>query len=148
MPNIRMIAVATALLATTAPAAAQDWPAHRITLVVPFAAGGSSDVIARIAADGISNNLHQPVIVENVTGVGGLLGGARVAKAAPDGYEFLIGNVGNIAQSQWLYKTSLYDPVRDFAPITCSSSSPTRRRTRASCTSVRPAPAVPIILLA
>jgi tripartite-type tricarboxylate transporter receptor subunit TctC len=61
-----MIAIATALLATTAPVAAQNWPAHRITLVVPFAAGGSSDVIARIAADGISNNLHQPVIVENV----------------------------------------------------------------------------------
>jgi tripartite-type tricarboxylate transporter receptor subunit TctC len=84
---------------------------------VPFAAGGSSDVIARIAADGISNNLHQPVIVENVTGVGGLLGGARVAKAAPDGYEFLIGNVGNIAQSQWLYKQPLYNSVKDFAPV-------------------------------
>ena len=117
MPNIRMIAIATALLAMTAPAAAQNWPAHRITLVVGFSAGGSSDVIARIAADGISNNLHQPVIVENVTGVGGLLGGARVAKAAPDGYEFLIGNVGNIAQSQWLYKQPLYNSVKDFAPV-------------------------------
>jgi tripartite-type tricarboxylate transporter receptor subunit TctC len=117
MPNIRMIAIATALLANTAPVAAQNWPTHRITLVVPFSAGGSSDVIARIAADGISNNLHQPVIVENVAGVGGLLGGARVAKAAPDGYEFLIGNVGSIAQSQWLYKQPLYDSVRDFAPV-------------------------------
>jgi tripartite-type tricarboxylate transporter receptor subunit TctC len=117
MPNIRMIAVATALVATTAPAAAQNWPTHRITLVVPFSAGGSSDVIARIVADGISNNLHQPVIVENVAGVGGLLGGARVAKAAPDGYEFLIGNVGSIAQSQWLYKQPLYNSVKDFTPV-------------------------------
>jgi tripartite-type tricarboxylate transporter receptor subunit TctC len=117
MPNIRMIAIAAALLATTAPVAAQNWPTHRITLVVPFAAGGSSDVIARITADGISNNLHQPVIVENVTGAGGLLGGARVAKAAPDGYEFLIGNVGSIAQSQWLYKQPLYNSVKDFAPV-------------------------------
>jgi tripartite-type tricarboxylate transporter receptor subunit TctC len=112
-----MIAIATALLATTAPAAAQDWPAHRMTLVVPFSAGGSSDAIARIAADGISNNLHQPVIVENVTGAGGLVGGARVAKAAPDGYQFLIGNVGSIAQSQWLYKQPLYNSVKDFAPV-------------------------------
>jgi tripartite-type tricarboxylate transporter receptor subunit TctC len=117
MPNIRMVAIATALLATTAPVAAQNWPMHRITLVVPFSAGGSSDVIARITADGISNNLHQPVIVENVTGAGGLIGGARVAKAAPDGYEFLIGNVGSIAQSQWLYKQPLYNSVKDFAPV-------------------------------
>jgi tripartite-type tricarboxylate transporter receptor subunit TctC len=112
-----MVAIATALLATTAPVAAQNWPTHRITLVVPFSAGGSSDVIARITADGISNNLHQPVIVENVTGAGGLIGGARVAKAAPDGYEFLIGNVGSIAQSQWLYKQPLYNSVKDFAPV-------------------------------
>ncbi len=117
MPNIRMVAIATALLATTAPVAAQNWPTHRITLVVPFSAGGSSDVIARITADGISNNLHQPVIVENVTGAGGLIGGARVAKAAPDGYEFLIGNIGSIAQSQWLYKQPLYNSVKDFAPV-------------------------------
>jgi tripartite-type tricarboxylate transporter receptor subunit TctC len=117
MPNIRMAAIAAVLLATTAPVAAQNWPTHRITLVVPFSAGGSSDVIARITADGISNNLHQPVIVENVTGAGGLIGGARVAKAAPDGYEFLIGNVGSIAQSQWLYKQPLYNSVKDFAPV-------------------------------
>jgi len=118
MSIIRMIATVTALLAATAvPAVAQDWPTHRITLVVPFAAGGSSDAIARIIADGISSNFRQPVIVENVTGAGGLLGGARVAKATPDGYQFLIGNVGSIAQSQWLYKQPLYDSVKDFAPV-------------------------------
>jgi len=117
MQTTQVIATVAALLSATAPAAAQNWPTRRLTLVVPFAAGGSSDAIARIAADGISNNLHQPVIVENVTGAGGLLGGARVAKAAPDGYQFLIGNVGSVAQSQWLYKQPLYDSVKDFAPV-------------------------------
>ena len=88
-----------------------------MTLVVPFSAGGSSDAIARIVADGISNNLRQPVVVENIAGTGGLLGGRRVARAAPDGYQFVIGNVGTFAQSQWLYKTPLYNPVTDFAPV-------------------------------
>ena len=75
-------------------AQAQDWPTRPMTLVVPFSAGGSSDAIARIFADGISNNLRQSVVVENVTGVGGLLGGSRVARFTPDGYQFVIGNVG------------------------------------------------------
>jgi tripartite-type tricarboxylate transporter receptor subunit TctC len=110
-------AVATVATLSAAPAVAQDWPNHVMTLVVPFAAGGSSDAIARIVADGISNNLQQPVVIENISGSGGLLGGRRVAKAAPDGYQFVIGNVGTFAQSQWLYKTSLYNPVRDFAPV-------------------------------
>ena len=93
------LAAVAALLAVTAPAAGQDWPTRPMTLVVPFAAGGSSDVIARIVADGIGGNLRQPIVVENVTGGGGLLGGRRVAKAAPDGYQFVIGNVGSFAQS-------------------------------------------------
>ena len=118
MPIVRMIAAFTVLLiAAAAPAIAQEWPLHRLTLVVPFSAGGSSDAIARIVADGISNNLKQPVVVENIAGTGGLLGGARVAKAPPDGYQFLIGNVGSIAQSQWLFKQPLYDSVKDFAPL-------------------------------
>jgi tripartite-type tricarboxylate transporter receptor subunit TctC len=75
-------------------------------------------VIARIVADGISKNLRQPVIVENITGAGGLTGTARVAKATPDGYHFVIGNVGTFAQSQWLYKERLYNSLTDFAPVT------------------------------
>ena len=98
-------------------AQAQDWPTRPMTLVVPFSAGGSSDAIARIFADGISNNLRQSVVVENVTGVGGLLGGSRVARSTPDGYQFVIGNVGTFAQSQWLYKQPLYNAVTDFAPV-------------------------------
>lgn len=117
MQICRMIATVGALLAAAAPAAGQDWPTRPMTLVVPFSAGGSSDVIARIVAEGISNNLGQPVVVENVAGTGGLVGGRRVAKAAPDGYQFVIGNVGTFAQSQWLYKTPLYNAVTDFAPV-------------------------------
>jgi tripartite-type tricarboxylate transporter receptor subunit TctC len=111
------LAVGAVLLSATAPAAGQDWPTRPITLVVPFAAGGSSDAIARIVADGISSTLRQTVVVENVTGGGGLLGGRRVAKAAPDGYQFVIGNVGSFAQSQWLYKKPLYNAMVDFAPV-------------------------------
>jgi tripartite-type tricarboxylate transporter receptor subunit TctC len=110
-------AVAALLIATVASAFAQDWPTRHLTLVVPFSAGGSSDTIARIVADGISSNLKQPVIVENVTGVGGLVGVSRVAKATPDGYLFVIGNVGPFVQSVWLYKHPLYNPLTDFAPV-------------------------------
>ena len=98
-------------------AQAQSWPTRPLTLVVPFSAGGSSDSIGRIVADGISNDLRQPVIVENVAGAGGMLGGSRVARAAPDGYQFVIGNVGTFAQSQWLYKKRPYDALKDFAPV-------------------------------
>lgn len=108
---------AVTMMAITHPALAQDWPTRPITLVVPFSAGGSSDAIARIVADGISNNLRQPVVVENVAGVGGMLGGSRVARSTPDGYQFVIGNVGTFAQSQWLYKEPLYNAVTDFAPV-------------------------------
>jgi len=114
---MRIIAVITALLVGISSAAAQNWPTRPITLVVPFAAGGSSDSIGRIVADGLSTELGQPVVVENVTGAGGLVGGSRVAKAAPDGYQFVIGNVGSFAQSQWLYKKPPYDVVKDFAPV-------------------------------
>lgn len=117
MTVIRMIAAISALLVAAAPAIAQDWPTHHLTLVVPFSAGGSSDVIGRIVANGISSKLRQPVVVENIEGVGGLIGGSRVAKASPDGYQFVIGNVGTFVQSKWLYKHPLYDPQTDFAPV-------------------------------
>jgi len=110
-------AVAASLAARPAHAQGTDWPTRPITLVVPFSAGGSSDAIGRIIADGIGTSLHKTVVVENVAGTGGMLGGARVARAAPDGYQFLIGNVGTVAQSQWLYKKPLYDSVKDFAPV-------------------------------
>src|SRR5262252_7893625 len=109
--------IAADLCARPSRAQAEDWPTHPLTLVVPFSAGGSSDTIGRIIADGISSNLRQPVVVENVAGAGGMAGGSRVAKAAPDGYQFVIGNVGSFAQSHWLYKKPPSHVVKDFAPV-------------------------------
>src|SRR6516164_3353397 len=114
---MRFIVFVAAALFVVSPAVAQDWPTRTMTLVVPFAAGGSSDAIGRIVADGLSQKLNQSVVVENVTGAGGMAGGSRVAKAAPDGYQFVIGNVGSFAQSQWLYKKPPYDVMKDFAPV-------------------------------
>jgi tripartite-type tricarboxylate transporter receptor subunit TctC len=85
--------------------------------VAPFAAGGSTDAIARIVADGLSTQLQQTVIVENVGGAGGMTGANRVARATPDGYQFVLGNVGTHAQNQSLFKKPLYNAVTDFAPV-------------------------------
>ncbi len=98
-------------------ARAQEWPTRSLIMVAPFAAGGSTDAIARIVADGLSIQLQQAVIVENVGGAGGMTGANRVAKATPDGYQFVLGNVGTHAQNQSLYKKPLYNAVTDFAPV-------------------------------
>jgi tripartite-type tricarboxylate transporter receptor subunit TctC len=92
-----------ALIATSvpkAPAVAQSWPTRPLTLVVPFAAGGPSDVAGRIIAQRMSELLGQQVIVENPSGAGGTLGSSRVAKAAPDGYQFVIGPATTVGASR------------------------------------------------
>ncbi len=86
-------------------------------MVVPFAAGGPSDVAARILVQGLTETLGQQVIVENVGGGGGVNGSARVAKAEPDGYQFVFGNSGTHAYNQALYKKPRYDATRDFVPV-------------------------------
>lgn len=114
------VVVAAALWATATAAGAQStqsWPNRPLTMVAPFAAGGSTDAIARIVADGLSSQLGQPVIVENIGGAGGMTGANRVAKAAPDGYQFVLGNVGTHAQNQTLYKRPAYHAATDFAPV-------------------------------
>jgi tripartite-type tricarboxylate transporter receptor subunit TctC len=98
-------------------AGAQDWPIKPVTMVVPFGAGGSSDVIARVIAEGLRSELGQSVIVENISGAGGMIGVSRVAKAAPDGYQFVLGNLGTHAQNPWVYKRPLYNVATDFAPV-------------------------------
>jgi tripartite-type tricarboxylate transporter receptor subunit TctC len=110
------IAIAT-LVASAAPATADDWPTRPVTMVVPFAAGGPADAVGRILASRVSETLGQEVIVENVGGGGGMLGGARVAKATPDGYQFVLGNMGTHAANQTLYKHPLYNAASDFAPV-------------------------------
>ncbi len=99
------------------PASAQDWPTRAITMVIAFPAGGSTDIVGRIFAPRLSELLGQQVIVENVVGSGAMSGAYRVAEAAPDGYEFMIGHLGTHAQYQTIYKIPLYDAATDFAPV-------------------------------
>jgi tripartite-type tricarboxylate transporter receptor subunit TctC len=106
-----------AAVLTAQSARAQDWPSRPLTLVVPFGAGGSSDVIGRIVAEGLRVKLGQPVIVENINGAGGMIGSSRVAKAAPDGYQLVLGNIGTHAHNQSVYRKPLYDAVADFSPV-------------------------------
>ena len=120
----RIIAVAFALVAAMTPAAAQEWPAKTITLVVPFAAGGGIDASARLQAAALGEILGQTIIVENIGAAAGTVGSARVAKAAPDGYTLLIGNTGTHAYSQSLYKKPPYDAAGDFEPVGLVSESP------------------------
>jgi tripartite-type tricarboxylate transporter receptor subunit TctC len=97
-------------------AAAQDWPTHPVTMVVPFAPGGGTDVLGRIVGRRLSETLGQQVIIENVGGAGGMIGSNRVAKAAPDGYQFVLGSRAD-AINQTLYKHPLYDLKEDLAPV-------------------------------
>jgi tripartite-type tricarboxylate transporter receptor subunit TctC len=95
----------------------QAWPTQPVTLVVPFGAGGGTDVAARIIAPRISELLGQQVVVENVGGAGGMTGSNRVARAAPDGYQVVIGVTGTHAQNQSLYKRPLYNAATDFSAV-------------------------------
>jgi tripartite-type tricarboxylate transporter receptor subunit TctC len=110
--------VVIALLAIlAAPIKAETWPTRPLTMVVPFATGGPMDAVARIMQSALSDVLQQQVIVENIGGAGGMLGAARVARSAPDGYQFVLGNVGTHAVSQTLYKTPFYNSITDFTPV-------------------------------
>lgn len=119
-----MVGFAAALAAAAAPVAAQDWPAHDLTLVVPFAAGGDDDVLARMLAPRLAQFLGQPVNVENVPGSGGMVGAERVARAAPDGYELLLGTSATHALSQTLHKKPPYNAITDFTPVALLAEQP------------------------
>ena len=107
-----------------AAALAQTYPSRPITMVVPFAAGGTFDVVGRIIATRMAELLGQSVIVENVTGGGGIVGVTRVINAASDGYTLLFGTVGTHAYNQWIYKKRRYDATNDFTPVTLFSEQP------------------------
>jgi tripartite-type tricarboxylate transporter receptor subunit TctC len=106
-----------AVLAFGGTATAQQYPARPVTMVIPFAAGGPTDVLGRVMAQRMSEILGQQVVVENVTGAGGMTGSKRVATAQPDGYQFVLGTVGTHAQGQSLYKNPAYNAATDFAPV-------------------------------
>jgi tripartite-type tricarboxylate transporter receptor subunit TctC len=128
-PLLLAIALAVHLQGLTS-ASAQSWPTRPVSMVVPFAPGGSVDVMGRILAARLSEVLGQQVVVENVPGAGGMIGSARVAKAAPDGYEFVLGIAGTHAQNQTLYKNPLYNAATDFAPVALIAEQPTVLVTR------------------
>src|SRR5216683_1378277 len=112
-----LLALAAFSVASLTGAAAQDFPARPMTMIIPFAAGGPQDTLGRIVAQRMSEVLGQQVIVENVGGGGGMTGSLRVAQAPPDGYLFVLGSVGTHAQNQTLYKKPLYNAATDFTPV-------------------------------
>jgi tripartite-type tricarboxylate transporter receptor subunit TctC len=113
----RFIIAAAILAAAVAPAAAQNYPSRPVTMLVPFAPGGTTDVLARIVAEAMGKDLGQNVIVENVGGAGGRIGTERVINGTPDGHTILFGNMGPMAASKALFKDQRYDPRTDLAPI-------------------------------
>ncbi|MFZ3358941.1 MAG: tripartite tricarboxylate transporter substrate-binding protein [Xanthobacteraceae bacterium] len=117
-------AFACSLAAVIGIAHAAVWPSRPVTMIVPFAAGGPTDVVGRIFAQRLSEILKQQVVVENVGGAGGMTGAERVAQATPDGYQVLLGTVGTQAYSQTLYKKPLYNSVTDFSPVALVAEQP------------------------
>ena len=122
----RRAMLAAAAAALTRPAAAQSgWaPTRPVTIVVPFAAGGTTDVMARLVAGPMSRALGQAVVVENTTGAGGTIGAARVARAAPDGHTLMFAHLGVLAVNPHLYNRLQYDPARDFRPVGVVGTNP------------------------
>ena len=117
--NLTLLLEATALVLGLAggSAMAQAWPSKSISLIVPFPAGGTTDVLARAVGQELSKNLGQPVIVESKPGAGATLGADFVAKAKPDGYTLLAGSSTTLAANVGLFKTLPYDPQKDFQAV-------------------------------
>jgi tripartite-type tricarboxylate transporter receptor subunit TctC len=111
------MAIVAAIIGVPAAAAAQDYPSRPITLIVPYAAGGGNDVMARAAADKMSRTLGQQIVIENRGGAGGSIATRQIAKSAPDGYTLGLGGTGTLAINPTLYANAGYDPRKDFAPV-------------------------------
>jgi tripartite-type tricarboxylate transporter receptor subunit TctC len=114
---LRIVVTAVTATLAVAPATAQDWPTRPVTMVVTFAPGTAGDVVGRILSGPLGEALGRTVIVDNVPGGGGITGSNRIAKAPPDGYQFLVGTVGTHAIAPTLYKNPPYNAVTDFAPV-------------------------------
>jgi tripartite-type tricarboxylate transporter receptor subunit TctC len=123
MTRTSMAAAWALLLASAGHGYAQDWPTRPVTLIVPFAAGGPVDTMARIVAARVSELIGQQMIVENIGGAGGMTGAARAAKAAPDGYTLLLSGSAVLAINQTIYKKPLYNAVTDFEHVAMFSDS-------------------------
>ena len=121
---LKALLVAGALLAGSLPAWAQPYPNRPLRIVVPFPPGGGTDIGTRIVAQKLQEAWGQAVIVENKPGAAGIVGTELTAKSAPDGYTFMMGNIGTHAINVSLYKKLAYDPVRDFAPVSMVADLP------------------------
>jgi len=121
--SIAAVAVIGLAVAATDNAAAQGYPTHPITLVVPYPAGGPSDTLTRIIAEGLKASLGQSIIIENVSGGGGSIGTGRVARAAPDGYTLAIGHVQTHVLNAATQNLP-YDVVKDFEPVSLIADTP------------------------
>jgi tripartite-type tricarboxylate transporter receptor subunit TctC len=117
MKKVVFATIVAALFAAGQPAGAQNYPSRPMTMIIPFAAGGPTDVLGRVVGARMSEILGQQVVIENVGGAGGQTGSKRVADAQPDGYTFVLGTVGTHAQGQTLYKKPLYNSATDFTPV-------------------------------
>jgi tripartite-type tricarboxylate transporter receptor subunit TctC len=111
------LTAALSIICAAQSAMAETWPTRPVTMVVPFAAGSSSDTAGRVLAVGLSEALGQQIIIENIGGGGGMTGTARVAKAAPDGYQFIFASVDSMAIVPTMHKRPLYNSVTDFTAV-------------------------------
>jgi tripartite-type tricarboxylate transporter receptor subunit TctC len=118
------IAAIAALGVTAAPAVAQQYPTKPITAIVPFAAGGPTDVVTRLVTEHMSRTLGQQIVVENIGGAGGSIGMSRAAAAAPDGYTIAVGNMGTQSAAPALYPNLKYDPATSFTQISVVNYTP------------------------
>jgi tripartite-type tricarboxylate transporter receptor subunit TctC len=123
MKRVALALAAVAGLAATG-AQAQNYPTRPVTMIVPFAAGGPTDVIARIVTDHMSRTLGQQIVIENVAGAGGTTGITRAAQSQPDGYTIMMGHMGTHGAAPALYPNLKYDPTKDFAPIGLAAGTP------------------------
>lgn len=127
MPSVgslaRRIALSLVLVGTLAHGA-DDYPSRSIRLIVPFAAGGGNDTVARLVGQGLAAELGQPVVIDNRPGAGGIVGAEAAARAPADGYTVFLGGVGSHAINPNLHANLSYDPVKDFAPVSLIASAP------------------------
>src|SRR5271166_1946189 len=116
MPFMPRLIIGILLALASTPALAQ-YPSKPITVIVPFAAGGPTDVVARLVGDHMSRTLGQTLVVENIGGAGGTIGMTRAAQAQPDGYTIAIGNMGTQSAAPAFYPNLKYDPIKSFAQV-------------------------------
>src|SRR5687768_6270201 len=123
MKKLTLVLAALAGVVATG-AQAQTYPQRPVTMIVPFAAGGPTDVVARIVSDHMSRTLGQQIVIENVAGAGGTTGITRAAQSQPDGYTIMMGHMGTHGAAPALYPNLKYDPTKDFAPIGLAAGTP------------------------